>query len=99
MPTLAGQLECATLAAWTDQAPLLDVARLYDVLREGLTAAYRDYRDARARGWRGQGDAGKALCEVLDLVALLDVCADEFEWRRVQYMATGRLWPLAGMVT
>ena len=74
-PTLGGQLERVTLEQWTDQASLLDVARLYDVLRESLTLAYQDYRKARRRGWPGAADADKALAEVIDLVALLDVCA------------------------
>jgi hypothetical protein len=94
MPTVGGQLECVTLAGWVNQIPLLDVADLYDTLRESLTAAYADYREARCRGWRGLSDAERALAEVTDLVALLDVLCDEIEWRRGQFRAGGRSWPL-----
>jgi len=62
--------------------------------RESLSVAYADYRDARRRGWRGDGDASKALAEMADLLALLDVCLDETEWRRGQYMRDSRVWPL-----
>ena len=62
---------------------------------------YQDYRDARRRGWRGDADADNALGEVVDLVALLDVCADEFVWRKLRYWHTNWHRPLAapGMVS
>jgi hypothetical protein len=94
MPTVGGQLEAATLGQWLNVTSLLDIADVYDQLRESLTLAHADYRSARCRGWRGQADAGKALAEVVDLVALLDVIADEIEWRRGQFRAGGRAWPL-----
>ena len=94
MPTVGGLLECATLVGLVNQLPLLDIADVYDQLRESLTLAHADYRSARCRGWRGQADAGKALAEVVDLVALLDVLCDEIDWRRGQFRAGGRAWPL-----
>jgi hypothetical protein len=94
MLTVGGELERDTLAAWAGQVPLLELAGLYDVFRDGLTDAHERYRIARCRGRRGDGDAGEALAEVVDLVALLDVLADEFTYRRGWYLHVGRLWPL-----
>jgi hypothetical protein len=89
------QLEYETLQAWVDQSPVVEGAELYAELREGLTAAYAEWRKARARGWRGQADADKALAEIVSLSYLLDGVTECLEWRRGQYLATGRAWPLA----
>lgn len=88
------QLEYESLQAWADQSPLVETAELYDQLREGLSDAYAEWRQARSRGWRGQADADKALAEIVNLSYLLDGVAECLEWRRGLYLNTGKAWPL-----
>lgn len=87
-------LESETLSIWIDQSPVIDGAELYDQLRESLTMAQQAYREARARGWRGQADADRAAAEVANLTALLAVIVEGFDYRRGLYFARGGSWPL-----
>lgn len=94
MPSVEAQLEADTLIAWVDQAPVIDGAELYDQLRESWAMARQSYQDARARGLRGQLDADKAVAEMADLVALLDVVAEALAYRRGLYLDRNQAWPL-----
>lgn len=90
---LQSLLERDSLAAWSEASSVPDLGAFWDTLRDGLTAAQESYRAARWRhDWHG---ADEAMSEVRDLTGLLDVLADEMQWRRGQYLASGRLWPLA----
>jgi hypothetical protein len=89
--------EADTLARWVEHSPVIEAAEVYDQLRESLTAAYADWRDARKRGWRAEADADKALQEIIDLTALLEVIVDTLAYRRGEHLAHGRAWPLSGL--
>jgi hypothetical protein len=96
--TVETLLECSTLSAWVDQSRVTDGAALYEQLRESLSAVQLDYRNALARGWRGQADADAAMDEIGALTLLLDIVLDGLDWHRGRYRAQGRPWPLSRLM-